>query len=248
MYRKRRRISSKKVRRPYKKPRISAPLVPYGFNGPKTRSVGVELNVLDRNGAKTITNATGELLLLNGIAQGTSVKERIGRRVMIRSINIKLMLSQSSNMNGDVTVDNDYASALSRVILIQDRYANGQLPDITDILSHVQTLAPVNWHTNVDNRQRFKLLWDKTLHPGTWTGPMFSNTDGVYVTAANVAYKKYKKVNIPTVFNSGTDDQIGSIQHNALYLCVLTSAIGATGNPAEYCRYQYSSRIRYTDA
>ena len=135
-------------------------------------------------------------------AQGDGPTQRNGRQLTIKSIQMRLTIKQDG--------DSDHHNSAIRVILIQDKQANGASPALSDIVNGANTTVL----TNLDNRQRFQILYDETyLIGGTLDGTLTGAAGGLPRAYCNF----YRKYNITTTFK-GNDNSIGSIATNAIYL------------------------------
>lgn len=175
------------------------------------------------------------LTLLNGCAQGTEVTQRVGRKIHIKSLLLRLFLeaneSDTTGPAGGRSIHSQY-----RVMLVQDLQSNNALPNGNDILqqtpiSGAGTATVCNAVQNLNNRERFRILMDKT-------GAFFPITG---TTAVHIA--KFKRLNIEVQYSgSGTGNTITT---NAIYLMVLSdSGNGVTA--ANYIMNGYA-RIRFID-
>lgn len=177
-----------------------------------------DVTIASANGWST----TALLTLLNGIAGGTLANQRVGMKVSIRSLEIRLNNTVNAN---DVT-------QINRWMVVLDRQANAAAPAaLTDIL----TTADVFGMRNLANRKRFKIMLDKTA---VVPDQAISGTGGRY-------WKVYMKFRRPLIveYNANIAGNIGDISSNSLYLITIGNiAAGAT------CTGVYgATRIRYTD-
>jgi len=189
----------------------------------------VELNFKDTSLAGQSFSTTPVLLLLNGMAQGTTASTRIGRRICVKSIQWMFDTESSS-----ASVWNGY-----RFMIVLDKQANAATPAFTDIYDVAQ---PTTFR-NVSNMPRFQVLYDSkevlSVGPTTTTGSdqqtesIVSKQDG------------YLKVNIPVQFNAGVAGTIADIQTNALYFVMIGNSGISTLNDVQI--YNGQVRIRYSD-
>lgn len=198
-----------------------------GFYGQwnRPRGVGEELKTIDTGivGVTPITTA-GSVALINGVATGTDYTNRIGRKIMIKSIYVRF-----ATLPNTVTAP---LGDIQRIMLIYDKQTNGAAPAVTDILNTASYLD-VN---NLNNRDRFVVLKDKTIN--CWPAAYAAGA----VTAGNpntMSFKFYKKCNLEQIF-SGTGSTVGSIASGGIFLLFISAA--ATYNLA------YSARVRFSDA
>lgn len=221
------------------------PLATRGFKGYEGRRVQEEKNYKDFEFNLNPTGITPTISLINGVAQGTGVSERVGRRICIKSVQIRGMLRtayQSANVTSAVINISD----AWRIMLIWDTQVNGVAPGITDILNGITSGTYFEALTNLNNRERFNILMDKTGNYSYTGGVPDDVTSQESTTSATHAFKKYKKLNHIVTFNSGTTDQVGSITTGALWLVCISTSFGLTSGVTTV--WNVDTRIRYTDA
>lgn len=184
-----------------------------------------ELKTID-TGTVTLTVAnTGNFVLLNGLQLGTDISNRVGRKIIIKSILSRmatLPLTTASSAGGD----------LARVIIFQDMQSNGAAPANTDLLQTASYASPLS----LANRDRFKILFDHT----------FTTAATVYTAGAltagdprPTAKKLYKKCFIETIFNANNNGNITDIASGSLYMFAISQG-GAI-------RLEYNHRVRFAD-
>jgi len=216
------------------RPRALAPLATRGYTYPHTG----ELKAIDT--AVTVqVNSTGEFNLLNGCVQGTDFDNRVGRKILIKSIYIRGRV-QTEASTGALTTGTNTPAQLVRMIVFVDAQANGAAPTATQLLVTAQAGSQLN----LDNRERFRVLIDKqwSLDP-----VVYNNTATQSVVAASNqmrTIKKYKKCNIETIYNAGVAGTIGDIASNSLYMFWIGS--GAAGANTD-ANAPVSVRIRFND-
>ena len=167
-------------------------------------------------------STTATMTLLNGLQPGSSASQRIGQKVTIKSIQIKLAADMNAN----------FLPTLCRWFLVVDRQSNGAAPAaITDILNAASPYAL----RNLDNRKRFKILLDKTRQVADHNN---AGSNGVFWNV----YMKFRRPFI-VEYNAGVAGTVADIVSNSLYLMTIADqAPGAT------CPNLYGkARIRYTD-
>lgn len=202
-----------------------APLRTGGFYGVYNRRGRQELKVCDVAGANTVTLAAGAVTLLNGIAQGTDFTNRIGRKICMKSLLFRFHIypnTAASHMQGNTV----------RLIIFIDLQANAAAAVTTDLLQTASYDSPLN----LNNRDRFKVIVDKSMVQGADYYPAFILTAGSPVP---VSRKWYKKMN-QDVINVGTGATIGSIQTGALYCLVISKVDNQV--------YDFNSRVRFVDS
>lgn len=197
-----------------------------GFKGPNSRfKAGYkEKKTIDTIISSAMASNSAPILL-NGIAAGSDFTQRIGRRVVMKSILVRIRCAITAG-----TTSNSV-----RLLMIYDTQTNGALPLVPDVLviNGTQGSTGIN---NLDNRDRFKVIMDKVLA---------LNTAGAAAAAGtNVAVvKKYMKCNLPVQFDSATGN-IGDINTGSLLLLCLSDV--DTASALDYTATGYI-RVRFTD-
>lgn len=211
-----------------------APLASRGFFAP--RSFGrAERKVFD------VTTGTIDVLTLGSIVElcipqlGSDFTQRIGRKILMKSLYLRYMVGVKEAFN--MTVGSTIAPGLCRLIVFVDYQPNGAVPTVTDLLAGTSPLAQLN----LNNRDRFKILRDIT-----------HTFDAFQLLAANASpawcktitcNEVYKKINVECIFNATSGGTVADINSGALYTLFIST------NPGGGTHYQYSmtSRVRYTD-
>lgn len=168
-------------------------------------------------------DTTGSITLLTTIAQGASVNQRIGKKAVYKSLQIR----------GAVTSNGTAIANDAALILVLDRKPTNALPAITDVLVSANARA----FNNDVNSDRFKILrrWDFQLL-GNTTAPA-TGLEG-FSADAFVPMK-----GIPIEFNAAGTGAIGDISKNALYL--ITVGVNAAGGTAANATLAF--RTRFTE-
>ena len=164
-----------------------------GFFGVTARRTD-EKKVIDTAPASYACDTTGSVTLLDGVATGTDYTQRIGRKILLKSLYITGYVAPP----GATTV----GSNIARIILVYDSQTNGAAPIITDVLNSANAADQLN----LNNRDRFKVLMDKRMALGeinTVATQSYSANPSVY----NV--KKFIRLNHDVQY-SGTTNAIGS--------------------------------------
>lgn len=184
------------------------------------------MKVIDTDNVSGAVRQAGTLTLLNGVSTGTDYTNRVGRKILIKSLLFRVFITPSATTSAPV---GDFV----RIMLIWDCQANSAAASVSDVLQTTSYDAPIN----LTNRDRFKILTDKyvAMNPNTYTAG--APTGGNPRTAS---IKVYKKMSMETIY-SGTGSTIGSIQSGALYLLM----INALDNASFADTY---TRVRFLDA
>lgn len=167
-------------------------------------------------------DTTGAQYALNVMQLGNTASTRVGMKISIRSIEIRVY-NQVTPATG--------IDQVHRMYLMVDRQANGVGPAaVTDYFS----AANIYGLRQLANRKRFKCMLDKTI----------------YLSAAGEANsgrfrKFYVKLRRPLVveYNTGNAGTVADIVTNFLFLGFIGNVVagGTAGSSAGY------ARIRYTD-
>lgn len=202
-----------------------APLRTGGFYGGYYKRGREELKTIDVDGVSGTISSAGAVTLLNGVAQGTDYTDRIGRKVMLRSILWRGFVTPSAATSLP-------EGAFFRCILFYDAQTNASTPLVTDVLATTAYDAPLN----LTNRDRFRVLYDKycTINATQYT-------TGALTSGSPMPkhLKFYKKMSMEVIFGS-TGSTVGSIQTGGVFLLTICSVnVG--------CKLDMFSRIRFTD-
>lgn len=166
------------------------------------------------------------------IAQGTDDNQRIGRKIVIKSLQARLAIKGEPSEAFGIGVSPEYGLT-TYLYLVQDTQANGALAAVTDVFT---SLIPHEAMINIDNSMRFRILKKWIFDMEAKAGVTGSRND----TSRHVEW--YKKCDIPVEY-SGTAGSITELRSNNLFFVMgftdtaqgfWTSAIG-------------TFRVRYAD-
>jgi len=167
----------------------------------------------------SVSQATGQINLT--MAQGTGASARIGQKIIIKSIQVKLTATLPA---GAVDADTMH------VWLIQDSQCNGANAASTTVFDNV---GPVGSQLrNIENGQRFRILKHFVFN---------LNADAGVAAAFGGDEQQQEcfiKCNIPIVYN-GAAGAIAEIRSNNLFMVWGSTLVTAT--------VAGRARIRYTD-
>jgi len=159
---------------------------------------------------------------LNCVQQGAASYNRVGTKIMIKSISLNACLSINGTEPNHV---------VTRIMLVYDRQPNGAFPAFSSLLSeNISTVPSMYSGINMANRSRFLVLRDQVhaLDP--------EQRQIVHASA-------YIRTGLETQFTSNTAT-VGDITTGALYLVAFADGNGA----ATYIAMtQTRFRIRYFD-
>lgn len=182
-----------------------------------------ETGYLDTASATYALDTTGTVTLLNGVQQGVAVTQRIGKKILMKSLQ-----GRGRMLNGTTATSNDVAW-----MIVYDKRPNGNLPAINDILVSTSSQAM----NNDNNAGRFSILKRcDAMMIGTATLP--TETSAVS-TDFYLDLKKHEVVY--KAFQSGA---INDIEQGALYL--VTVGQNTAGTTAASLVETF--RLRFFDA
>lgn len=168
-------------------------------------------------------STTPSLILMNGIQNGTAYYNRVGTVISIRSIELRLNFISTAGTGVD---------QIQRYSLVLDRQPNGVAPLYTDIYGAIGGLVNFTSLRNLENRKRFKILWDRSYSVNINTG-------------SNYQKYLYLKIRRPiiTTYTSASTGLVSDITTNALYFV----SIGSQASGPTAGAVQGNGRIRFVD-
>jgi len=190
-----------------------------------------EKKFIDTTGTTNVPE-TGTISLLNPLGQGTSVVTRIGQKIVIRSIDLRVRVSGAPN-SATPTV---YANMI-RVLLVWDNQPNGTLATPSDIIEDLTAGTGVIAPQQKIYITRFRILWDKKF--------MLTNLVGANspTEKVNDMDQYYKKTRLQVGYADSNNGDITDIITGAIYLL----AVGQHTAAANQGILEYFSRIRFYD-
>ena len=174
-------------------------------------------------GSEPAVNFTG-ITELNCVGQGATSYNRIGTKILIKSI----MFNSIFSLTGSGPTQSTF-----RYMIVYDHQPNGAFPAFSDILSQNIGTAPIMFSSiNMSNRSRFIVLRDR-VHTLDFDGG----------NGGTIHCKEFIKTKLETQFGTNTAT-IGDITSGAIYLI----AFAVSGTAVSYVTMtNASSRIRYFD-
>lgn len=145
-----------------------APLRNGGFGGPVPHQPELKAIDVQRLNTQLSDNATGntngvstwDSYVLNAVDQGTSLYSRIGQKITMMSALLRIQV-QMSNINGTAGFT---SAGFVRFLLVYDAQPNSSALSIATVLGLLSTSGPIDYTTptNLDSRERVRILMDKT--------------------------------------------------------------------------------------
>jgi len=176
-------------------------------------------------------DTTGSVTLLNTVAQGTTVNTRVGKKMIMKGLQVR-GLSQ----NGSTALINDCA-----VIIVYDKRPTGALPAVTDFL----VTASSNAFNNDANSGRFRILKREDfvlIGNTTQAAPPVSNGNITEKSACDEDWYLDLK-SLPTVFKALGTGAIADIEEGALYLVTVGNTAAGTAAATLFTGF----RLRFSD-
>lgn len=169
------------------------------------------------------SNTTGSVTYIaSGISQGAGQSQRIGRNIILKSVEGR----------GDLSAGAAGIICNTRIMLVWDKQPNKGLAAITDILNSAHYTS----QNNDQNKERFTTIMNMPLcNIGNSTTPATELVD--------IPVNFYKKLNIPVTYGIVGDGTIGDTTTGALLLVV----VGDVGSGTGASIYATTFRIRYID-
>jgi len=173
--------------------------------------------------ATSVVDTTGAVTCLNGCARGDDIAGRNGRETTMKSIEFRAVVAPT-----DVTG----VEQTARVLLVYDRQANATPLTAVQVLAANNTYAP----RNLENRRRFKILFDRTFQIGDRSAAPASMPFAKTI-------KFYRRLAHPVTYNAGNAGTVADIVTGSLYL--ITVGTQGAGGAAGSCIFY--SRVRFQD-
>lgn len=203
-----------------------------GFRPLGLRSTG-EKKVIDIASGAYQVNTTGVFTLLNGCTQGSDYTDRIGRKIVMRSLYIR------GHVFAEPGISTNSLPQQARMILFMDSQPNGAAPAVTDLLNTADAASQLN----LNNRDRFKVIRDQTFvfGPQVWSNvPAISVSGTPSISDVNVFIRMFHE----TIYNAGNAGTIGDINSGALYMFWIGSQPAGSGTDSNAF---VSTRVRFVD-
>lgn len=189
---------------------------------------------------------TAQFTLLNGVQEGSSFFNRVGRKVMMRSL----------HLTGGVILSGNSATAMTdeylRHMIVYDRQPNGAVPAISDILLDYDNTGTTTTTSvsglNMNNADRFVILRDmRVIVPNSdLNNQTLNGVAGIIdYTTNRVNINEFVLLkNLETHYKSSTNPAaIGDIASGALWFVQFGNV--ASASCAFGCAIQ--ARLRYHD-
>lgn len=165
------------------------------------------------------TGAGANVFLINGVAVGASDVTHTNKKY----------LNHGSYLRGQIVGDATAKANEVALVWVLDTEPTGAMPAITDIFANATATKPcVFSQLNPDGSSRFRILARRNYS-------LHGDPDDVGETRANIYVEEYINLkNFETVTKGVDNGTIGTIQKNALYLCLLGSTPSGSTAAAKF--------------
>lgn len=188
-----------------------------GYQKGLVRAYAKEKGYVDVAPATYACNTTGTITLLNTVAQGAAVTQRVGKKIVMKGLQMRGRLQ-----NDTQALFNDVA-----YMIVYDKRPTGALPLVTDILN---TISPDSMNNDA-NAGRFRILKrvDEVLignrdPTGAPTYPSLTDR-----TVLGQDWWLDMK-SAPVTYKAAGTGAIGDIEEGALYLVTVGSGAAGAGD------------------
>lgn len=198
----------------------------------RNRELPQELKFLDTLRATVAVSNTGTITndTVCVVPQGTAQSERIGRKILIKSIHVKGQYI----LNASTTTATGWNKL--RVIIYQDKQANGATATVAQLLDS----PTCNSFRNLENSGRFVYLHDETYSMNITAGAGVTGSLEGWEGAEHLALNKNCNI-VMQYDDSVTTGALTSIRSNNIgIMCISNEATPAMS-------IAYTVRIRYSD-
>lgn len=173
------------------------------------------------------SQTTAQVLLINGLTQGTTANTRVGSRIELKSIAFRANYLSGISATGVTPF---------RIKIVYDKQSDGAAPSATDIMAG----DSIDGHNNLANAGRFITLFDQTWQPNTGYG---GGASGAGATQAQ-CLEGFVKCSLPVKYNSGNAGTVADIVAGAVYVLSWINGVAIGGAGLDATGH---FRIRWTD-
>ena len=184
-----------------------------------------ETGFIDLAVAGYALDTTGSVTLLNTVAQGASVNQRVGKKIILKGLQARGLCQ-----NGATATINDVA-----FLIVYDKRPTGSLPAVTDILATASSTA----FNNDANSGRFQILKRvDTVLLGN-SNAAANQTDAMAFSADFWLDLK----GLPTTFKAAGTGAIGDQEEGSLLLVTVGNVAAGTAAATAFLGF----RLRFLD-
>ena len=199
-------------------------------------------------------DSTRPLTIVNNIAQGTAVYQRIGNEITLDTLDWFFNMRINRDVENFVGI-----GGFLRLMIVYDKQNSGTQPTVSDLLR--DNIVTGNYGPtpssgiNIENRKRWIVLADEMIHlPGITT-----DGDGNYQMTFSGSQEKQlgfrrfikirgrKKERLSTVYltNSADPDGFGAISTGGIWFMIFGDTVVNAGPPVtQNCPFEWYTRMR----
>lgn len=199
----------------------------------------MEMKYWDRAIQNAVVGETALIWNLGQVDQGNGPDERIGRKMTIKSINLRVQAQLKSNSAAD---SKDHFGIV-RLMVVLDTQTNGVQFGINDLLTYATSSGAANLtpeerfgaFRNLASGSRFKVLMNKFV-----SANMLANSEANGTTTQVYYNQFYKNCNVATEWGD-TTGVIANQKTNSIWFVAIASRSAA----ADAWNLRWNSRIRF---
>lgn len=243
--RQRKSTTTKKMSKPFRPPGPANTQIPRLMQPSGTEKKVVFFGSADAINTNGAMNSTGTIAGLNLIQVGSSMFNRVGRKIQLRSVRLRCHIIPIQGATRSNAIPD-----LGRVCVVYDKQTNGAFPVINDVYqdteqSGANTITALTG-LNMNNRDRFISIIDKSLMlPSGDLNNGFLSLAYPDNGENNSTLDEYRKLNLPTYYKADSNPAvIGDIATGGLYFICFALAY-APGS--ELYTLLWNCRIKYVD-
>lgn len=190
-----------------------------------------------------INTTTNVVQCLNLVQQGAGIGQRIGNKISMKSIRVRLAFTQTAIANEGLTG--------ARIMIIYDRQPNGAYPATNTILSDSlqnNTISTGIFSSNLNPNffDRMVVLKDDFIPLSSWQANLTSSNQFSATADSSFTYDHHIKLrNLESQFNGTANPlTIAYLNIGALYIVVYGDGVANTSDPWQL---RGTARLRFRD-
>lgn len=203
---------------------------------------GHEVKTVDTNLQTTTPTNTLAAVLLNGCTEGTDAVNRIGRRINMKSVRIRMLFAQTRTIAAAVQ------PTFVRYALVYDRQPNGAAPAWADVFQTINasgtTESNALSHPNPTNFDRFIVMREgmRSYVPTTTSANEPTQEAGNKQEAVENWFVLLKDLEANYIAGAGAGT-IADFRSGSLYMLFLSNVTAAN----QFMDCIWSARVRFRD-
>lgn len=232
----------KKVTKPFRPPRQADTQIPRLMKPSAVEKKVIFTGTADAINGLFALNSTGSIYALNLIQVGSSMFNRVGRRIQMKSMRMRIQVKLIIGVTRIPVIDT------GKIAVVYDKQTNGAYPTLADVYQDTEQTG-ANTATslsglNMNNRDRFITIMEKCipLASGNLAATGYMVGTQMPSDLTTVYLDEYRKLNLTTHFRSDSNPAvIGDISNGGLYfITYANNAAGAEGYVVDWnCRLKY---------